>query len=802
MKYNEFLTQEEGSASRSINYIKILKILWSRWYWVAGSIAIALLFCYVYLWYTPSLYATSGSIKFNDKDPQISGLVPKNSSLDNSSRIQAETYVIQSREVILNAINQVDYEVSFFLEGRVRTSELYPFQPFQVTILQKDSLQFYTGLIGFQKLDAQTFNLKWQGTEKRFRFGEKVEFPGIAFSISKADIPDNANYLFKFNRKEDFLGRIASKLSMREAAKSSNVLLVSLADNNPVFAADVLNALLNEYIRYDLAQKRISGDQTIAFIDSQLDFMNQRVETSGSELEQFKQKRKILNPSTNSSSQMDKAAGLQEQLTQLKLEEIYIRQLEAQIGAGKTFAYNMDLEGRLDALLANLIGELNASLGQRQKAAALYNENSPPLLEIDRQIQTLKTAIIRNIAALKERNRKNQDFYQNEVAKVNQALYQIPADEKDFVNLKSNFETDQAVFQLLNQKKLEAQISRAAVVPGAVLVEKANVNSRAISPVPTKIYTYGLFGGLAFSMLLVIIVRLLNPYIHDKATVESITQVPIIGLIRKFPAFIDQNNSQALSLQQPKSVFAESVRSVRTNLSFLAGEQSSKIICITSEVSGEGKSFVSLNLASTLALIDKKVILIAADLRKSKLHKAFGVENNKGLSTYLSGIHSLNEVIRHSSDNKLDYITSGTVPPNPSELLHSQKVPVLLEELRQTYDFILIDTAPVGLVSDAIPLIRQSDINAFIIRAGVSQFNAATIPAKLDAEYRLKNVVIILNAFDDEILHSSIYTNPYKGSNYTYYYYADYNGYGDYGYFEDKKKLAWWQLWSRFKKNT
>ena len=277
---------------------------------------------------------------------------------------------------------------------------------------------------------------------------------------------------------------------------------------------------------------------------------------------------------------------------------------------------------------------------------------------------------------------------------------------------------------------------------------------------------------------------------YDKETIESLTTIPIIGVIRKFPEEIDENNTQILAISRPKSIFAESVRSVRTNLSFLASEKKSKVICITSEVAGEGKSFVAVNLSSTLSLIDKKVILIAADLRRSRLHKTFHVPNDKGLSNYLANQCEVDDIIIESIQPNLDIIISGPVPPNPSELLHSPRMKTLMTDLKKRYDIIMIDTAPIGLVSDAIPLIRMSDINIFVIRSGKSKFYAATVPQRIANEYHLDNTVIILNAFAEDLLHSRYYTTKFTGENYGthYYYYSDYSGYEGSGYYIDKKE--------------
>ena len=296
--------------------------------------------------------------------------------------------------------------------------------------------------------------------------------------------------------------------------------------------------------------------------------------------------------------------------------------------------------------------------------------------------------------------------------------------------------------------------------------------------------------------------RLLKPFIYDKETIESLTTIPIIGVIRKYPGKIDEFSTQILAISRPKSIFAESIRAVRANINFLASEKNSKVICITSEVAGEGKSFVAVNLASTLALINKRVILISTDLRRSKLHKTFKVSNDIGLSNYLANQCTINDII-NTSQNNLDFITSGPVPPNPAELIQSDRMAKLIEQLKLTYDFIMVDTAPVGLVADALPIIRISDINIFVIRSGKSKFNAAIIPEKIAYEYNLDNTVIILNAFAEDVLHSTYYNSRTSGGysgNSKYYYYSDFSGYEKSSYYSDDeaKTKKWWNIFTWF----
>lgn len=799
-------TTESVNASKlptqSIDYVKVLKILYSRWYWIAFCMLIALAVSYTYLWYTPKVYSTSASLKFAEEKSEITELLAVKNIYDRTNKVQTETYVIQSRDVLLNAISRIDYKISYYVKGRVRTSELYPEKPFNIQIIKQDSINFYKSLFDIQSIDTKTFEINYkQGNKeqkKTHQYGDLIKLPGIDFKVISGPHAIESKYSIKFNSKEDLLGRVMNSLSMREAAKSSNVLMLTVTDGNPLFAADILNAVLREYVYFDGYRRSLSASQTISFINAQLNFLSAQVRSSGTALADFKKRNKMLSLSSAAASSTGEVLSKNDQRDALRIEELTIKQLEERIQQNTNSSdYNFNVEGKVEGMLAGLVDRLNAFILEREKKLVVYTANSPQVTALDKQIEETKKAIIANIRNYKERNSRLQRYVDKQIDAAEQEVIKMPGTERSFVNLQSDFEINQKVFEYLFEKKLEAQISKAAVVPGASIVEEAAGN-RLISPIPGRIYTYGFLWGLGIGVGLILLVRLSNPFIYDKETVESLTSIPIIGVIRKFPGFIDKDNTQALSLQKPKSVFAESVRSVRTNLSFLAGEKKSKVICITSEISGEGKSFVSINLASTLALIDKRVVLIAADLRKSKLHKSFQADNKKGLSTYLSKQDDLESLIIKTNNENLDFIASGPVPPNPSELLHSQRMKDLVKELSEIYDFVLLDTAPVGLVSDSIPLIRDADINLFVIRAGVSRYNAASIPDRLSGEYSLSNVVIVLNAITDDAFHSRYYSSNYSGGT-TQYYYSDYSGYSGDGYYNEEDKPKWWNIIKRFK---
>ena len=793
--------------NQEIDYFKIGKILASRWYWIVASLIIFILGSYLYLWYTPKTYATSGTMKLEEKKSEISDITNVMTTTDRGpSKIQSETSVIQSPSVILAAIKDLNYPISFFIEGHVRTSEIYPQKPLDIQILRLDTLNFYHDIVTFKPVNKTTYNLSYKlagkDFKKNYRYNYPVTIGNTSFIIkTTASAGTNTVYLFKFNTPEDLLGRVRGGLRTSEVIKYSNILLLQQTDANPQFAADVLNAIMKEYLIYDRNRKTQSATQMINFIDDQLKYLSGAVKGSEKSIQEYKQKNKLMEVSSSAESALAKAKDIESQQAILKLQLIAIDQLREQVEKEKNNVnLNFNAGNGIDPTLTGLIERLDNLINQRYELLKTYNSTSQPILDINRSILQIKKNALNSLDITYNTVKRNLDYLSSQLGVVNKQISVFPVAERDLIALNRPYEVNEKVLSFLSEKKLSAQISRAGILPGATIVEQAQANLSPVSPNEHAIRRSAIVLGIAAGLGLIILLRMLNPFIYDKETVESLTSVPILGVIRKYPDKIDEDNSQILAISKPKTMFAESVRSVRTNLNFLASEKSSKVICITSEVAGEGKSFVAVNLSSTLSLIDKKVILIGADLRRSKLHKTFKLTNDAGLSTYLSRQSELDDIIIKTGQKNLDLIVSGPVPPNPSELLHSDRMTQLIKSLKERYDVIMIDTAPIGLVSDAIPLIRVSDINIFVIRSGKSKYYAATIPQRIAQEYHLDNTVIVLNAFSEDLLHSRYYTTRFTGENYgKYYYYSDYSGYESSGYYIENEKKKWWNVTRWFK---
>jgi len=771
---------------KRINYVGVVKVILSKWYWILFTLTFGFLAAYVYLAYTPPLYATSALLKFEEKKSEISELINVRNIYDRTNKVESEKSVIRSRTVIQKAVQSLDYEVSFYSSNGLYQTELYPYKPFKIRAIDKSKAYLYKKF-EFNVLKDFSFLLCYTYQNKKFckeyKYKQNISLPGLKFSILNPGkkLNKGTSYVFRFNDQTELFDKINKSLKFDEAQNTSLVYL-KIADNNPFLATDILNAILKEYLEFDRMQRSVAASQTASFISSLLETMADTVKNSGLAIQQFKQDNQSLAITDNLNLLTSRLTDLQTEKHTSEIEHILIASIEKAMTAKNSDQLTYNQPGITDIQLNHLLSKYTELIINRKQSLNTYTENSTKIKQFDQQIKDLRMAITDNISSQLEHNSKKSSFLTKQIDSINLSLANLPKTEREFINLKTRFDINQKVYSYLAEKKLEAEISRAAVTPGAVIIDKAVYPGKAISPVPKNIYILSALLSFTLSIVFIYTARISNPYIYNKNTIEEYSMTPIIGIIRKYHGNIPRKH--AAFTVDPRSLFSESIRSVRSNLSFFASEKNSKIICITSEVSGEGKSFVSTNLAISLTLTEKKVLLIAADLRKSKLHDSFSISNLSGLSKFLSGQAAAKEIIIRTEIENLDLITSGPVPPNPSELLHSQKMQHLLDLFKEKYDFILIDSAPIGLVTDGKPLLKMADITLFILRSGISKRHFATTPDQLKTELALSNIAIILNDYVDSNFHNYYYSGKPLNMVHRTYYHSDQQYYNNPDYFE------------------
>jgi capsular exopolysaccharide synthesis family protein len=434
---------------------------------------------------------------------------------------------------------------------------------------------------------------------------------------------------------------------------------------------------------------------------------------------------------------------------------------------------SMDIQ---DPLLNQLINELITLNSQRSNLLNQGNTKNLFLNNIEIQIANLKKTILESInnnAATT--NIAIQDI-ENRTARIANEMSRLPTTERQLFGIERKFKLNDAIYTFLLQKRSEAQIARASNSPDYEVIDPArHITTSTIYPKKTLNYLLGIFGGLAVPFIIIVLGDFLNMKISSKKEVESLTQIPIIGHV-----FHNDSKIKIVVNESTNSPISESFRSIRTNLQFYAKGNEKQVLLITSSYSGEGKSFVAQNLASVFALFGKKTLLIGFDLRRPKLYQDFSLSNNIGMSTALINKSSVAEIIQATSLKNLDFISAGPIPPNPLELIASEKTEVVFNELKKIYDYIIIDSPPVGVVSDAYLLMKYSDVNLFVLRQGYTNKEAFSTNIKQILQKAVPHVSIIINDVNA------------RGMSYDY-------GY-EYTYYSVAKKLPWYKTLKKKKK--
>jgi capsular exopolysaccharide synthesis family protein len=431
------------------------------------------------------------------------------------------------------------------------------------------------------------------------------------------------------------------------------------------------------------------------------------------------------------------------------------------------------------------------------------------MIENEKKIKEVKQALNRALLSAQEKVDERISYTDKLIIQAAAKLSALPQKQQALLNLERNFKVNEKIYGYLMEKKLETRISKSSILANASIIDEAIAPTFPFYPVPGRVYAIAFMIGLALGIGVIFLLRFIYNRIPDKETIEALSKTPVIGVIKKLDNEEMDENYELYVMKSPKSIFSESIRGIRTNVNFILKGGVNKVVCVTSSVSGEGKTFSTVNLAASLTLLGHKVVIVGCDLRRPKIHLTFrNMTNDVGLTTYLIGKHELKDIIQESEFENLDVITAGPTPPNPSELLSTDKMTELVETLKQTYDYVFFDTAPVGLVSDSFALMSKADINLFIIRSQYSRRDFAMIPDRLKEDNQIPNMYIILNSYDNSsAFYGSVYKSAYGGyyGGGGYYYYGGYYNNNSYynrkyysqyynGYYSDETSpRTWWQ---------
>lgn len=769
----------------------ILRRLWRIWYWVLFSLMVFVFGAFFLNRYSPRVYRSSAQFfvkqegsGFNLFDVRSFG---NNSELD----ITNQMIIMRSRPVAALALEKLHFEVEYHVEGIFRKTELYPNAPITAEVDWKHP-QLVGGDILIQWSDKKYYSISFpeenyglthanngaaQAIKKpvleanNFAFGEWVQTPFIRIKVSLTSGENQGRILLKLRNRESLIDQYASSLELKPVERSSSILELSINSNLTQKGIDYLNALMEAYLENELNQKNRTASNTVNFIDKQLSGLADTLNFIENRLEAFRSANRIYNISSEGSTVFDRLAELDRELAQEKLKREYYRNLQNYLV--KEHYSEIIVPSGLgieDPILNNLIANLLELQNQKASLMTTQKEASPAVREVNRKLEDLNNSIRELLVNVDENSAFLIRDLENRIGQIDLEFSKLPSKEQNLLRIQREFSFSENIYSFLAQKRAEAAITKASNTPSNKIIEYAR-GTGMISPQVKKNYVIALVLGLGIPLLIVLANLYLSDKVKDVKELERKLKIPILASIAFKKLYSD-----LIVFNEKNSGITESFRSMRANLNFVLPKDKSAVILITSNASGEGKTFCSINLASVYSLSGKKTILIGSDLRIPKIAKDFKLKNEKGLSNYLSGQETnVEALIQATGFDNLDILLSGPIPPNPSELIGNGMMESLIHGLKQQYDVIILDTPPIGMVSETLEMFPLADAIFFVVRydytlkAGIEHIN------QLKTSQKLQNAYIIFNAVDEKEMYY----------NYGYGY-----GYGNGGYYGEGEKAG------------
>ena len=613
-------------------------------------------------------------------------------------------------------------------------------------------------------------------------FGEKFESAPFTFTL-KLKEPENFDpdqvynkYYFIINNRSNQANNYRSSLSISpNDDKRASVLFLSFSAPNPQLAIDYLNELMDVYISQGLEEKNQTAINTVNFIDQQLGVIDTSLQIAEINLQNFRLANKLVDFNTEGNMAYDRLQNFMNQKAMLELQRRYYDYLDKYVKDKNNLNQvvtpaTMDIS---DPLLGNLITQLNDLISQKLELQFSANSSNPQFILLDSKIKNARKALSDNIESLIRNNVISINEVDLQLTAAGKSLEKLPVTERKLINIQRRYNVNDQIYTYLLQKRAEAAIARASNVSDNKILDSARPDNTSLTAPKSKSnYMIGLLIGIFFPFGLLILLDLLNNKITSRNEIESRTSIPVISIIGH-----SIGKGDVPVFENPKSSLSESFRGLRTNLQYLLTEKDQKVVTVTSTISGEGKTFCSVNLAAIFAMAGKKTLLMGMDLRKPKIHKIFNIKNEKGISTCLINKDQLPNVIKETPIENLFIAPSGPVPPNPAELIGSDVMKKIMEEARRNYDIIILDTPPIGMVTDALLLSRISDLSLFLLRQNFSSKNILELFEDIYIKNEMGKMGIILNDMKQRGYYGYGYRYYNAGYSSRYGYYSAYNTY-------------------------
>jgi tyrosine-protein kinase Etk/Wzc len=785
----------------SIDFKHYLSLFISNWHWFTITLFIALGIAYAKNRYSEEIFAVSSTLLIKDNQfgggtSDLTNIFPGSSAFKSEQNLKNEIGILRSFSLNYRVMQELpDFHVAYYGVGKrgIVESRMYKNTPFKIVFdsLEKQSIGIR---VSIKILSSDRYKLEINGDigfTKELTFGERFNEKGFDFKVFPdpgifSFDPDASNrYYFYFVSPAQMANQYRSKLSIAPIEEEATVVTLSTSGPVPQMESDYLNKLMNEYLAQGLEVKNQTAEKTIAFIDLQIGSISDSLNKVENSLENFRLSNRLIDLSREGVDIQNRLESYGNERSVLRLQKQYYLYLQEYVSSKNETGdiVSPGAMGVTNGSLERLVAELAALQQQKSKLKVNISEDLPAVTLIDNGINDVKALIAENIKSSLQNIENTIKDSDHRISLVEAELNKLPGTERRLITIQRKFDLNNTVYNYLLEKKAETGIARASTVSDNRIIDYAEpYNSGMISPKSRQNYVMALVLGLLIPAILILLIDYLNNKVIDKKDIEKGTRAPVIG-------FIGHNGlkTEIPVSEKPGSTLAESFRSVRTNLKYFIKELQNPVISVSSTISSEGKTFISANLAAIIASNGKKVLLIGLDLRKPRIHKIFRLNNENGISNYLIGQEKFENIVLKTEIENLWYVPSGPIPPNPAELIDSQAMTEFIIEARKQFDYIIIDTPPVALVTDALLVSPLTDFYLFVVRQHYTSKNTLNLIEELHKNENIKSIGIVIN--DIRLTGYYGYGLRYGyslgyGYNYGYNYYSQY---GKYGY-SDKAK--------------
>ncbi|MCF8296579.1 MAG: polysaccharide biosynthesis tyrosine autokinase [Bacteroidales bacterium] len=775
---NSKYTPHSPFEEDNLDLRKYFSLLFANYYWVIISVFLGLSVAFVINRYTVPTYKVSSTlvISENIRGSGLSGyenIIPGMEIYRTRKLVANELEILKSFALAEKAIELLDFDITYVGVGRsgIKKNFMYQSGPFYIE-LDTSKANIIGQPINIRLLSDKEYEVTVNNNydfSKKGEIGKVFESEPLNFTLFLRDkgnfISEKAyaSYYFIINNKSSIAKIYQSKLKVILNNDKGSVLFLSSSGNNPTQEADYLNTIMQVYIQEGLDEKNLTATNTEAFIDSQLKLINEGLQSAESDLEQFRLNNSVIDLSTEGEIIYDKVEGIQQEKIRLELLDRYYDYLLDYVNNTKDLnsIFAPAIMEKLDPLLVSLITNLNDLIRKKEEMSFSVQPEDLQIKYLNSQIISAQIALTESIKNIKIAHGVKLKNINSQLRLAVEDLQKLPLTERLLINMQRQYNVNSELYTFLLKRRAEASLAKAANVPDNKILDYARPDAAAqTTPKPNMNYMLGLLFGIGVQLALLLLMEAMNNKIISRGEIESKTRVPVIANIGH------SEKGDVSVFENPKTSIAESFRGLRTNLKYLLREKEQKIIAVTSIVSGEGKTFVSLNLAAIFALSGKKTLIVGLDLRRPKLHKVFNLDNDKGVSTYLINKNTFSEIISETYISNLFIAPSGPVPPNPAELLETQAMKDFLNEAREKFDFVILDTPPFGVVTDSLIVGGLCDANLFIIRQNYSSKEILDLLNETEAKGNIKNIGIVFN----DLKMKGYYKSGYRYYNYNYAY--------------------------------